>query len=105
MILYNITVNIDLNAEQEWVEWMNSTHIPDVLATGEFLECRFTRVLANDDGGNTYSMQYLAPDMESYIRYQNEHQPKLAKDHHDRFSGRYAAFRTLLDVMQTHGKS
>gem|GEM_PF-5619184 len=29
-ILYNVTINIDHNTSEEWLQWMKSTHIPDV---------------------------------------------------------------------------
>ncbi|MEO8589060.1 MAG: DUF4286 family protein, partial [Flavobacteriales bacterium] len=47
MILYNVTINIDLDVEREWLVWMKETHIPEVMATGLFLESRMFRVLAD----------------------------------------------------------
>lgn len=105
MILYNVTVNIDHSCKEEWVSWMNNTHIPEVMATGCFEECRFTRVMAKDDGGETYSLQYLAPDMDSYVSYQNDHSPALRADFDKRYAGKYASFRTILEVVSRHGKS
>ena len=29
MILYNVTVNIDKDVEQDWINWMKNTHIPE----------------------------------------------------------------------------
>ena len=105
MILYNVTVNIDNDAEKGWVEWMNKEHIPDVMATDLFIECRFTKVVADDQGGQTYSIQYLCPDMDSYIKYQNEHAAELQKDHSERYAGKFAAFRTMCEVIEIHGKA
>jgi hypothetical protein len=34
MILYNVTVSVDPEIHDEWLAWMKSKHIPDVLATG-----------------------------------------------------------------------
>ena len=34
MILYNVTVNIDTDVEEDWIEWMKETHIPEVMKTG-----------------------------------------------------------------------
>lgn len=104
MILYNVTVNIDHEVKAEWFEWMNSHHIPDVMATGLFEECRFTKVIAEDDGGETYSIQYLCPNMESFMTYQNEHASRLQKEHTEKYQGKFAAFRTMLEVMKIHGQ-
>ena len=48
-ILYNVTVNIDTDHEKAWVEWMESEHIPEVMATGFFLTARLCRLLVEED--------------------------------------------------------
>ena len=46
MIIYNVTVNVDLDVHDQWLQWMKATHLPDVMATGLFLDQRMCRVLA-----------------------------------------------------------
>ena len=48
-ILYNVTVNIDHSSHKEWVDWMKSTHIPDVMATGKFLTYHLQRILETEN--------------------------------------------------------
>ena len=36
MILYNVTVGIDEDVEEEWLVWMIKIHIPEVMATEMF---------------------------------------------------------------------
>lgn len=100
-IIYNVTVNIDLNVHEEWVSWMKEVHIKDVMETGLFLEARFSRILAEEDGGKSYSIQYLCCDMETLRKYEEEFAPKLQADHSSKFAGKFAAFRTLLRVDKT----
>lgn len=100
MIIYNVTVNIDHEVHDDWVQWMRETHIPDVMATGYFLENRFAKVLADDQGGTTYAIQYLCNNMIDLDEYQREHAPKLQKEHTERFEGRFVAFRTLLETVE-----
>ena len=99
MIIYNVTVNIDLDVETEWVKWMKEVHIPDVMSTGLFLESRMMRVLADDEGGNTYAIQYTAMDMAQYESYQDQHAPRLQAETKKIYDGKFAAFRTLLEVV------
>ena len=99
MILYNVTVNIDTDVEQEWLLWMKEIHIPEVMATGLFLESRIFRVLANDEGGITYAVQYTCADMATYERYRDEHAPRLQAETQERYGGKFVAFRTLLEVI------
>ncbi|MBS1580920.1 MAG: DUF4286 family protein [Bacteroidetes bacterium] len=99
MIIYNVTLNVDLEVHEEWVEWMRTVHIPDVMATGLFLEHRFCRVLADDDGGVTYAVQYTCTDMATYERYRDEHAPRLQAETQRQYGGRFVAFRTLLETV------
>lgn len=99
MILYNVTVNIDEDVHEEWLQWMIDEHIPDVMRTGKFLESKVCKIEAFSDGGVSYSIQYLAPDMETYDLYSKEDAPRLQAEHHLRYAGKYAAFRTLLRVV------
>ena len=98
MIIYNITVNIDHEVHDEWFDWMKDAHIPDVMKTGHFEDARFSKVLAEDDGGVTYSIQYLAKTKEDLDRYLEMHAPRLRDDHNKKFGGKFAAFRTLLEL-------
>ncbi len=101
MIVYNVTIKIDSNVETEWLDWMQSYHIPDVLNTGCFEDAKIQKLLGYDDEeGMTYSVQYRAKTMEDIDRYQADFAPKLQKEHTDRYKDRFVAFRTLLDEIQ-----
>lgn len=101
MIVYNVTVNIDHDAHDAWMLWMRTIHIPEVMATGLFVESRMFRILAEDEGGITYAIQYTAPDMAAYERYRDLHAPRLQEAARQEFGGRFVAFRTLLEHVST----
>ena len=100
MLLYNVTISIDQSIEKDWLDWMKSKHIPDVMQTGCFLECRICRVHGEEEGGCTYAIGYIAPSQEEYDRYQTEHAPSLQQEHIEKYSGKFAAFRTMLSVIE-----
>ena len=98
MILYNITISILLEAEEEWLRWMKEVHIPEVMATGLPVENRMLRLLMEmDNGGATYTCQYYFKSMADYDIYQAVYQPRLTQKHHERYKERYVSFRTLLE--------
>ena len=99
MIIYNVTVIIDEDISEEWLNWMQVKHIPDVMATGKFIDGKLSRILAEEEGGLSYAIQYLCPDMETYEAYLRENAPALQKDHTERYAGKFVAFRTLLNVL------
>jgi murein tripeptide amidase MpaA len=100
MILYNVTVSIDQAIEQQWAAYMREIHIPEVMQTGCFLESRFCRVHGEEEGGVTYATTYLAINQETYDDYLAKHAAKLRDEFNAKWAGNFAAFRTLLTVVE-----
>ncbi|MBL1280860.1 MAG: DUF4286 family protein [Fluviicola sp.] len=100
MILYNVTVSIDKSVHLAWLDWMRNAHIPDVMATGCFKECRISRVHGEEEGGMTFAISYIAPTQEDFDEYQEKHATSLQNDHSAKFNGKFAAFRTMLTVIE-----
>ena len=100
MIIYNVTVSINHDVHDEWVKWMKDFHIPEVMATGYFLENRFAKVLlVDEEDGITYSVQYLCKNMADLQIYQGSHAQRLQAEVKEKFDGKYAAFRTVLEMV------
>jgi hypothetical protein len=99
MIIYNVTVNIENDVRDEWLNWMKTVHIPEVMATGYFIENRICRVMVDEEQGTTYSVQYTAANMKDLEEYQQLHSPRLQKEHNDKYASKAVAFRTLLEVV------
>jgi hypothetical protein len=100
MLLYNVTVSIDPSIQEEWLDWMRSTHIPDVMKTGCFIESRILRVHGEEQGGMTFAISYMSPSEEMYESYLQKHAPRLQKEHTEKYQGKFAAFRTILTVIE-----
>lgn len=100
MVVYNVTVNINEEVHDEWLQWMVDVHIPDVLNTGMFVDGRISRLQVEEEmGGITYSIQYTLPTEEHLKKYQAEFAPALQKEHADKYDGKFVAFRTIMDVV------
>lgn len=99
MYIYNVTVNINQDVQQEWLSWMQEKHIPDVMKTGCFVDSQILKVLFVEDEGHTYSVQYRFLDMDDIQRYQKNFAPALQADHKNKFEGKFAAFRTILEIV------
>lgn len=97
MIIYSVTIKVDLDIHNDWIDWMKKVHIPDVMNTKKFVDYRMLRVLAEDEqSGITYNIQYRAESMTDYFDYQNDFAPKLQAEHTERFKDKFVGFRTLL---------
>lgn len=101
MILYNVTVNIDDSVHDEWLEWMKTKHIPDVLATGLFIKNKIFRIKCEDqDEGNTYSIQYFLRSINDYETYLNNFASKLQEEHLKKYKDKFVAFRTIMELVE-----
>ncbi len=99
MIIYNVTINIENDVREEWLQWMKQRHIPDVMATGYFIENKICKVLVDEEQGTTYSIQYTCANMEDLEEYRRDHAPRLQKEVNDKYANKFVAFRTVLEVV------
>ncbi|MCH8556721.1 MAG: DUF4286 family protein [Balneolia bacterium] len=98
-MIYAVTVHIEKESEHAWVVWMKSKHIPDVMATGLFLNCRMMRSeLVLQKGYITYMMHYELADKEKFKEYEDKHAARLRNDVILNFDGRFIASRDLLEI-------
>lgn len=51
MYIYNVTINIEEGVHDQWMQWMQEIHIPDMLATGKFSQARMLHVLVEEEMG------------------------------------------------------
>jgi hypothetical protein len=100
MIIYNVTINVDDSVHDEWLHWMKTEHIPDVMNTGLFTEKRMLKVLDDHgSGGTTYSVQYSCNSMDDYEQYKTHHAPGLQAKTAAKYKDKFVAFRTLLEIV------
>ena len=99
-LLYNVTVKVDHQIKDDWVLWMQETHVPDVMATACFLSVKLNKLLYLDDEvGVTYAIQYIAPHQEAFEDYQKNHAPRLQQEHIERYGDKAVAFRTIMEII------
>lgn len=100
MILYNVTVGIDQSVEEDWLTWMQTVHIPEVMETGYFIEYKLFKVLSQQEGDNpSYSIQYFTDSLEKINEYILKEAPRLQQEHMARYRDKHVAFRTLLETV------
>ncbi len=99
MIIYNVTINIENDVREEWLQWMKEKHIPDVMKTGYFIENKICKVLVEEEQGTTYSIQYTCANMQDLEEYRRDHAPRLQKEVNDKYANKFVAFRTVLEIV------
>ena len=100
MYIYNVTINIEESAHDQWVQWMKEKHIPDMIATGKFSKALMSRVHVEEEmGGITYSVQFTTNSKEMLDKYYREDANRLRNETMQLFPNKFVAFRTELEII------
>src|SRR3954468_7873543 len=100
MIIYNITIKVDWSIAEEWMQWMQQTHVPAVLDTCCFEKHQFLRLLEVDEtDGPTYASQYYASNLSKYDYYLQHYSPYFQKEIKDKWGEKYIDFSSLMQVV------
>ena len=98
MIIYNVTIKVDADTANDWVQWMKEEHIPELMRTGLFIDARLCHLLEQDEmEGATYVAQYFCEGIAQYNTYISDHVQQMRDKGFARFGGKFAAFRTVME--------
>ena len=101
MIIYNVTCNVEKEMAEEWLQWMKTEHIPEVIETGCFLEYKILR-LHNpglDEEGINYAIQYTCESLEKLEFYKSEFGPTLQSKTLAKYGDKVFAYRSVLEIV------
>jgi len=100
MMIYNVTIKVEADIADAWVNWMKTTHMQDLMNTGLFVDCRLCRLLEQDEAeGVTFAAQYFCEGIEQYNSYIDDHAEKMREQSFKLFGGKFVAFRTLMEII------
>jgi len=100
MILYNVTINIEPDVHEEWLQWMQETYIPHLLNSGLILENRVLRLLYEvENAGITYAFQFYLENVDDCQRLEAEFINTIQKQLIKKFNNKFVDFATLLEVI------
>lgn len=99
MILYNLTIILDEEIQEDYLSWMKQQHIPEVMDTSCFISYRILKVLDSPNEGVTYCIQYITETMEDYDRYVLNFAPALRASFPERFTDKFVIYRTVMEYI------
>ena len=98
MLLYNITVGIDKEIEEEWKLWIKEIYLGAVMETGLFTEYKIYKVLTHEDESSvSYSIQLFSESIENVVAYLEKFAPSIVEKQREQFKNRHVVFNTLLE--------
>jgi Domain of unknown function (DUF4286) len=100
MVIYNVTSQVLWPVHQQWLQWLQQVHIPEVMATGCFERFQLVRLLETDEEeGPIYAVQYYAASQAAYQTYIDQYAPALRQQAFDQWGNQFIAFRSLMQVI------
>lgn len=102
MIIYQVEVTVPSDLVEQWLEYMTSHHIDDVVNTGMFVSSELVRVVdPSSDDYTLFRVRYSCESHDKLIRYRSEFAPALMADHTRIFGDRVSAVRTVTEQVWT----
>lgn len=99
MILYNVTIKVNWTIHDEWLQWMNEIHMPEMLQTGCFNRYHLFRLLeVDEEEGPTYACQYYAESKADYNRYIERFSTSMRDKGLQRWGNQFIAFRSVMQA-------
>jgi Domain of unknown function (DUF4286) len=100
MIVYNITIKIDPDIKEEWLQWQITEHIPEVMNTRLFTEYKFYKLLEQEeDESVTYVVQYFSFTAAHLEEYLQKYAPTLREKAFAKWGNKFIAFRTTMELV------
>tara|TARA_B110001450_G_C17264627_1_gene336939 strand:+ start:24 stop:332 length:309 start_codon:yes stop_codon:yes gene_type:complete len=101
MIIYNITVSVDRSILNEWLQWMQTQHIPNVMKTNIFSSAQLKRIISRVGDGISYAIAYECASLKDLQVYETKFSKVLQKEYTDKFGATAPAFRTVMTIENT----
>ena len=95
-VIYEITAIVSADVAAEYEQFMRGEHIPDLLATGLFIEAE---LLA--DGNGTFRMVYISNNRADLDRYLAEFASEMRRRSLERFPVGVEVSRAEWNVVET----
>ena len=100
MILYNTTVKVDHDINDEFLQWIKEVHFTSVMKTGLVTDvCSFRLLGVDIEDGMTYSLQYKLPDIGTYDKFIIVIDSVFKKDLYDRYGMKQISFSSVLQML------
>lgn len=102
MFIYSVRVNVKKDIEEEWLSWMQSDHIKNIMDTGYFTGSEIHKLILPDTlaDESTYQINYSFNSMDEYQKYAQLESPRLRQEHSEKFPHKLKISRAVYQIIQ-----
>lgn len=94
MITYQVKITIDPTVESDWLHWMKTVHVPDVIACGLV---RSFQILKPTSKEHLYHFHYNFDSHSAFEKYKQEFAPELKEDVLQKYPDLFTSEREIFD--------
>ena len=100
MLIYNVTTQVKEDIHLEWLEWMRTIYIPEIIATELFSDYRIVKILEIDESdGPTYAIQYFSNNRGNYDIFVQKYANIFSQKASEKWSDKIFSFRSLMEII------
>ncbi len=99
MYIYNITFHVASEIEDKWLKFLKEQFIPQMLSSGILYSALTSKVITNDNTGNSYSVQFKTTDKNTLNKFLEEEFEPIIEQINRKFAPKMVFFATELDVL------
>ena len=101
MFLYSITYTVEAKIEEDWLNMMAKSIVPQIMATRLFNSFNMQQLLhpPPEKGQFTYNLQFTCDSLDQLNKYLNTHSDEIEAMLNQRYQNKVLAFRTILRRM------
>jgi hypothetical protein len=101
MLIVNTTYNVSENCRKDWLIWIHSDYIPEVIRTGFLVNPRFYRLLIeNEPGTESYALQFEVKNQETLDGWFQKYGMNIQETMSHRFHENVLGFTTLMEAVE-----
>ena len=99
MIIYSVTLRVRTDIADEWLQWLQAEHIPNMLNTGYFNSYKIFKILVPETevGFIVYRVNYELDSFERYNEYAQKEAKRLQEEAIKRYHGKFTASREVIE--------
>lgn len=99
-ILYNITMQVEKPAVDDWLSWIQQEHVPGMMGTGCFIKHQLLKILNNDkDEEQTFAIQYFASTIFKFNQFEQNFLDQELKKISDKWNTSVMFFTTIMEIV------
>ncbi len=100
MIIYSITFAIDDSIEQEWIEWMKTHYIQNIMSIGLFNDYRFSKTHPVAEVDTAYNIQFRCESLTHLELFEKEHANTINEKMIEKYRGKFGTFKMVLEEIK-----